>query len=349
MKKLQKSLVFIMIVVTLFISCSCTQSQSNGDGADNSRNTNNEKAVKSETTIETTEKADYEMIKKFYDAIYDFDSLLRSNKYNSLKKELDKVFPVISEFEECAKNSNSKYKSYYEDVLSNLMYVGFTDSYSNIDSEMIDHYLTKSSHAYVITTYTEEILKVELPFKYDKEISINTDTYDNLRNHICNLVASAIDNGVNIYCENRESASFKEYYKYPISNNDECWLKLTYDFINLPNYSLGLFLSSSYSFSKITSFQIIGDASTIELNSNYEDSNGHGWSIMNFYSSKFTDKKNEVYNKIKDIFNNSNNVSFVINNDITINLGKDEIKSFKDNFEVFDAILKMCNTLKDPD
>lgn len=310
----------------------------------------------SSCTIFSTKEQDYEAIVNFFDAI----SLLASNcdtlNYSSLKDEIDYVTPIIDEFEEYANKSHSEYSNYYNQVLNNLWYKEFINTYvtnnADIERELSDSLLS-IKHAYIISEYLSEVLDEDLPFEHYADVVKEYDETDegNLIQHIHAAIDIAVDKGTNVcaYTGNYTNLQTRIGKTF---NDSTILMDFDIVFYELPNYYLVLVanspsLSSQPLFNTITSFEISDGNTSVILNSGYIENYFSGHSDVFFYSTKLSTLKNEKFEDIKNIIISAPSLSFKINETIVIDFTQDEIETFKENIILFDEIKKMCEFSQD--
>ncbi len=105
----------------------------------------------------------YEAVISFHDTFKTVDEKIRNRNYTSLKSLVGTLEVPIEKFDELPINEESEIGTYIKSIKNHPMYTTFKALYIDSDEIDLDYGLTSSGHAYIITVYTEELLKVELP------------------------------------------------------------------------------------------------------------------------------------------------------------------------------------------
>lgn len=302
--------------------------------------------VSTEMEVVSTIETDYEVIKNFYESFYNLNKTIDSGNYTSLTAELTKIYPVIDKFEEQALLSDSEYKIYFDEICANNMYIGFKEQYyMNVNQYDLDYPLTQYGYALSIKTYTEGILGVKLPFDYEfasDSDSSETTLYTNaeIRENVEKIMDNAIDNGIDAYRDRvYDSFSYTDGREYSDAN-------IAYKPIiigeELPEMSMVVqFMSTDLlypNFDVIYNFVITNGERQIELNSTYELNLMEGMSWIYLYDSSYPDNKKEIYYDIEELVMNNDEITFIINDSISITLTEADLQSLRDYFVVFDSI-----------
>lgn len=100
----------------------------------------------------------------YFVAINDVDEKLHNRGYSSLKALINKMKTPTKKFEKLDINLDSEIGQYISNVRSNIMYITFNAEYVDSTKYDLDYGLTSWGFAYVIETYTEEIVKIDFPY-----------------------------------------------------------------------------------------------------------------------------------------------------------------------------------------
>lgn len=113
--------------------------------------------------IQNYDESVYETVINFHDTFESVDERIRTRNYTSLEGLIETLEKPINDFDNLLINEESEYGQYIKSVKNNIMYTTFKSQYIENDSLDLDYGLTSGGYAYLITIYTEEILKIELP------------------------------------------------------------------------------------------------------------------------------------------------------------------------------------------
>lgn len=335
---MKKSGLCISLVLGLLL-CGCSSK-------DSEKITEITSEASTEMEVVSTIETDYKVIKDFYDALYNLNKTIDNGNYTSLTAELAKIYPVMDKFEEQALLSDSEYKTYFDEICANNMYIGFKEQYyMNVDQYDLDYPLTQYGYALIIETYTEGILAVKLPFDYElasESDASETTSYVNaeIKENIERIMDNAIDNGVDAYRDKfYDSFCYVDGKTYSDANIQYMPIIIGEE---IPEMSMVVqFMSMSLlypNFNVIQKFVVTNGEKEIELNSTYELNLMEGMSWIYLYDSTYPDNKNEVYYDIEELVMNNDNITFIINDSIRITLTEADLQSLRDYFMVFDSI-----------
>lgn len=106
----------------------------------------------------------YDVVNDFVNTLNDVKSKLDKNSYSSLRGLLNSLKTPMNKLEKLEVNTDSEIGKYVSGVTSNIMYTAFKSEYIYNETLDVDYWLTKSTHDSLITTYVDEILKVQYPY-----------------------------------------------------------------------------------------------------------------------------------------------------------------------------------------
>ncbi|MBO4997063.1 MAG: zinc ribbon domain-containing protein [Lachnospira sp.] len=102
-------------------------------------------------------------IAEFHSTLKKVDSNLESGSYLSIREELDKLKKPMKTIKNLETNPYSKLSNYALNIRSNLMFDLLYDQYVYSAETNVDHGLVQNGYAMIVTTYTDELLKIDCP------------------------------------------------------------------------------------------------------------------------------------------------------------------------------------------
>lgn len=115
----------------------------------------------------------YSAVNDFYNAFNSAKSQLSDNSYSSLRDLLNSLKTPMNKLDKLEVNMDSEIGKYVYNIKGNIMYTTFKSEYIDNEELDVDYWLTTLTYDTLITTYVDEILKVEYPYTKEEKNGVN--------------------------------------------------------------------------------------------------------------------------------------------------------------------------------
>lgn len=212
MKKNVKQIIIAMFGMLFIAGCGSKQDAMTTP----TKGANNEFNVEEQSTSET----ERQLIIDYYDALYDLNKDVKENPDRSLTDTVKKYKQPIEAFINYEVPQDSEYYDYFEDIHANKfakdLVTYFTDRH---EEKSLDDEILKLSYQYMIDWYTDDLMDIQIPFSYEKQVErtdITTEkaNFAKVSNMFASYVNQQIKTGRNVY-QHTYSMANAAVYEYP--------------------------------------------------------------------------------------------------------------------------------------
>lgn len=326
-----KYLIVLAICLLLLSSCGSVNEDLNGnmsEGISTQENLNSDK--------------DYTVITSFYDFFVELGQLNKDNQYELLNEKILKSQEIIESFEKRAKECDLKYQTYFESMINNPMYDLYKSTFVSDDKYILNTSIEAMAYVYLFENCVSSILEQKLPFDYVTQQQESEDKEkEEAYKKVVEMINSARKEGLDIVYNPGDIsyASYADSVVYDVGG--KIYYSIGFEFPYSKNgIDFYLILNSMEDevFYNIDTLTISNGLTSVKYNSTQMYNSGFGMTSLYFYHSSFGKEMNENYEQLRNMLNDSNNITLTINNDIVLNLTETDVTNLKQYTALFDVV-----------